>query len=169
MKKEKTKVIYQVKYEKINNLLEQVNWSDEVIKEALNEEKEKSWNPTTQGEIRKYMRGDGKKGLCLVLQRTNMYQSMVLICPLYLIQSKNNYLNGYNIGIIPELSIDFEVLAGVHDIRFLKKNRIFWSGKDEQAMAYVLKDHLINILYLYKSLIEKIMEIPVKYENVHIC
>ena len=166
-KKEKSNNLYRISYEKTNNLIERINWTDKTINELLINEKEKNNRPTMQGEIRKYMRKDGKITIFLTLQKTTEYEPNVLICPLYIIKNKSDFVSGYKIGFIPQISCDFEFLAAINEIRFDKKNKLEINDTNSKPIGYILKSHLIHILYLYRSLLEHVIKMPCSIKRLY--
>ncbi len=159
--------LYRISYEKTNSIIERINWTDNAINDILIKEKEKNNRPTIPGEIRKYMRKDGKIALYLVLQNTSAYEPNVLICPLYIIKSKKEFISGYKIGIIPHISCDFEFLAAINEIHFDKKSRIEINQSQNEPITYLMQTHLINIIYLYRSLLEHVIKMPCSLKKIY--
>lgn len=159
--------LYRISYEKTNSLIERINWTDNSINDILIKEKEKNNRPTIPGEIRKYMRKDGKIALFLVLQNTSAYEPNVLICPLYIIKNKKEFISGYKIGIIPQISCDFEFLAAINEIHFGKKSKIEINQNENKPITYLLQAHLVNIIYVYRSLLEHVIKMPGKLKRIY--
>lgn len=157
--------LYRISYEKTNNLIERINLADKAINDVLIKEEEKNNHPTSPGEIRKYIRKDGKIGIYLILQKTSAYEPNVLICPLYIIKKKKDFISGYKIGVIPQISCDFEFLAAINEIRFEKKIKLGLNDKFIEPICYLLRIHLIEIIYIYRSLLEHVIKLPCKLKK----
>lgn len=166
-KKEKFENVYHINYEKTNNLIERVNWTEKAISDILISEKEKNNRPTVPGEIRKYMRKDGKISIFLILQNTTSYEPNVLICPLYIIKNKKDFIAGYKVGFIPQISCDFEFLAAINEIRFERKSKLEINNDTNEPICHIMKHHLIGILYMYRSLLEHVIKMPCSFKRIY--
>jgi len=124
-----------------------------------------------QGEIFKYLRSDNRFGLCISLENSFKERNDVLICPLFSSLSRADQINGLNLGMIPELSIDCDFVAGIHKICFIDKEKLFIGKKDERpySLCILTKDYIINILNYYKIIIERILLKDVKMKTVYTC
>lgn len=166
-KEDKFKTVYQISFEKYNPLVDQIKWVDNQLSNLSSNEDRKLFKPTIQGEIRRYTRKDGKKGLFLVLEKTNYAQPMVLICPIYLIRNKDELISGYRIGMIPAITTDYEFVAAINEIRFVHKSKVEINESSSKPICYLLKKQLIDIFYIYKSLIESVMSFPGELKKIY--
>jgi hypothetical protein len=170
MDKNKTKIVYKVKYKENNCLEAQLDWSRDLLsnKEPIIEENKHIY--LKQGEIYEFKLSKIKTTLCIILNDTNEYQENILVCPIYLL--KDNFVHdGLEIGMIPEISTNFEFIAAIHEIRFVKAKHLYFkeSNFNPISLGRIMKSTLVNIVYLYKSLLEKIIKMPKRYEDIHIC
>lgn len=166
-KKDKFENVYHINYEKTNNLIERVNWTDKAISDILISEKEKNHLPTIPGEIRKYMRKDNKIAIFLILQNTTAYEPNVLICPLYIIKNKKEFVAGYKVGFIPQISCDFEFVAAINEIRFERKSKLEINNHQSGPICHIMQHHLIGILYMYRSLLEHVIKMPCSFKRIY--
>lgn len=147
-------------------LNDRINWADEQIKN-LAKNNENYFRPTVQGEVRSYTKKNGKTSLFLVLEKTNHTQPTVLICPIYAITYKDDLIHGYRIGVIPSITTNYEFIAAISEIRFAKKDQLEISNSANKPICYLMQKQLLDIFYLYRSLIDYAMNLTYKIKKVY--
>ena len=170
MEKTKGKNIYLTKYHNNNVLEDQLEWSKKFLKSNSHKKTRVKSIYLKQGEIYEFKLSRNKTTLGIILNDTNEYQSAVLICPIYII--KDDYLHdGLEIGLIPEITTNFDFMAAIHEIKFVNTSFLYFkeSNYNPISLAKVMKSKLIDIVYLYKSLLEAVIKIPKKFEDIHVC
>lgn len=170
MEKIKGKTIYLAKFHNNNVLEDQLDWSNKFLNcNSLYKNSSKTVY-LRQGDVYEFKFSKNKTTLGIILSDSNEYQSKVLICPIYIVKDDNLH-DGLEIGLIPEISTKYDFIAAVQDIRFVSVQFLFFkeSNYNPVSLARIMKSKLIDIVYLYKSLIETIIKIPKKFEDIHIC
>lgn len=159
------KTIYKLRYKTESNIEKQLSWANNSLNNFSDDKEKPTLFATYQGEIYEYIKANGSHSLCLIMENTINYQKIVLVCPLT-IKKNDIYQCGYLIGKFPEISINFIFLANLHEIHFINKRKLILDENiNPKPLSKMLKHNFIKLVYVYKSLLEKVLKLPFEYKD----
>jgi|GEM_PF-2166714 hypothetical protein len=170
MQKQKNKNIYKLCFERENRLEKQMKWSNNYL-EKMNKSGDCFKIMLNQGDVFEYKQNNNSEAkLCIVLDLFSSNQNLFLMCPI-IIEKDDETIDGLNIGLIPEISLKYEFVAQIHQIKFINKRSLSFKENNHRpiSLARVMDSTLLNIVSLYKSLISKITSLPKKYKRIYFC
>lgn len=173
MKDGENQNFYIISKNRNEKLLEQMEWVDEVVNKELIFKPNKSAISfsLSRGRIYKYLNkvtiyNKSVIQYCLILADSTRYDSKVLVCPLYPIDNETAKL-GINIGIIPQIDCNHELVACLHEINFINKLRLK-INHDEQSnneikpVCCINKETYVKVMKSYKDFVATIVETNTK-------
>lgn len=165
--------VYAIDFEKNSSLQSQLTWMEDA-RENLSNSFSKSHNINlSQGSVHEYAKAansDGSiiKGLCIILEMSNKWQPLAIICPIYKVKNDICLKEGLNIGLIPNFK-NSEYIAAIQEIRFIQKKRFLIPGIQQKEVAHVFNDVVFDVMSFYIKLLNKIMDCRFKCTVVKVC
>lgn len=158
-----------------NTLKEQLNWGKRILEEA-NTKSLSIKNQLTlyQKEIHYFaknitLKGQYQNGMCIILETSNEFQGMVLVCPIYEINDEIHQKEGLKIGRIFNSENRNDFIAAITEIKFINKDRFLYDKSGARVVGNITQSILVDIVNLYVSIIKRAIELPIVMTKAHIC
>jgi hypothetical protein len=165
--------VYAISFEKNSSLQSQLTWMEDARENLSNSFSKSHDINLEQGSVHEYVKAvnvDGSiiKGLCIILENSNKWQPLAIICPIYKIKNDICLKEGLNIGLIPNYG-NSEYIAAIQEIRFIQKKRFLIPGVQKDEVAFVFQNVVFDIMTFYIKLLNKIMDTKFKCTVVNVC